>query len=77
MEEVEEEEELWEMLNRFQSSLRLKLVKGKLLMMLRQIHPQKSSLLMIATKTMMSEKGKVTQTEDILNESENIHSHVN
>ena len=77
MGEVEEEEELWETLSRLQSSFKLKLVKGRKLMILRPIHPQKSLLLMIATKTLMSEKGKVTWTEDILNESENIHSHVN
>ena len=74
--EVEEGAELWEMLSRLLNSFKQRLAREKLRVTLQQLDPQKSSSLMTMTKTIVSEKEKVTQTENNVNESENIHSHV-
>ena len=73
---MEEGAELWEMLSRLLNSFKQKLAREKLRVTLQQLDPQKSSSLMTMTKTIVSEKEKVTQTENNVNESENIHSHV-
>ena len=74
--EAEETAELWEMLSRLLNSFKQRLAREKLRVTLQQLDPQKSSSLMTMTKTIVSEKEKVTQTENNVNESENIHSHV-
>ena len=73
---MEEGAELWEMLSRLLNSFKQRLAREKLRVTLQQLDPQKSSSLMTMTKTIVSEKEKVTQTENNVNESENIHSHV-
>ena len=72
---MEEGAELWEMLSRSLNSFKQRLAREKLRVTLQQLDPQKSSSLMTMTKTIVSEKEKVTQTENNVKESENIHSH--
>ena len=73
---MEEGAELWEMLSRLLNSFKQRLAREKLRVTLQQLDPQKSSSLMTMTKTIVSEKEKVTQTENNVNESENIHSYI-